>query len=207
MVDSQLIIIALLTGILFSIILLWLEMRNRQFNQSTISTFLDAASIPSFRNSVDKINKELSRARRSRSPLSLIVIGHHPTEPGLNHTPQTEATRLALVLNRRKNNDMTDFLLCGTVMRDALRDIDIMCYAGADYQYIIVLPESSKSNADYALARIKKVVEKNIANHLVAGVAEFPADGLILEDLVGYASNSMKNGNVVTQLEKRVDLN
>lgn len=207
MVDSQLIIIVLLTGLLFSIILLWLEMRNRQINHHIISTFLDAASIPSFRNSVEQINKELSRARRSGNPLSLIVIGHHPARLESSIMSQPNHSELPTVLNRRKKTDMTDFLLCGTVMRDALRDIDIICYAGANYQYVIVLPESSKTDADYALTRIKKVVNKNIADQLVAGVAEFPGDGLILEDLVGYATNLMNNGNIVTQLDKQVDLN
>jgi len=200
LVNSHLIITLLFIGLIFSLMFLWLERRNRQFSNHIIASFLDAASIPSFRNSLEYIHKELSRARRSHSPLSVITIGYHPVESGLHRNRQETSSGLQNVLGHHKKTDMTDFLLCGTVIRDALRDIDIVSFAAANSQYILVLPESTKAKAENALARIKNIVDKETADQFVTGVAEFPNDGLILEDLVAYATDSMKNRRPVAQL-------
>jgi len=82
-----------------------------------------------------------------------------------------------------------------------LRESDIACYDVPNNQYIIMLPESTREQATMTVTRLKKLLFKRTAGHLVAGIAEFPADGLIVEDLVKLSVQKFsanKNG----QLEK-----
>jgi hypothetical protein len=192
--NSQLIVILPLIGIGFfiSLMYLWQKRRNKKPSRYIESAFLDAASIPSFRSSIEHLNKELSRARRSHSPLSIIVIEHHPTESGINSSRQGDNSESLRIINRGRERDITDFLLCGKVIRDVLRDIDIISYAAVNNQFIIVLPGSTKSEAVDALRRIKGIIGMG-ADQILAEVAEFPNDGLILEDLVAHAANLIRN--------------
>ena len=188
--NSQLIVILPLIGFFISLLYLW--QRNKKPSRYIESAFLDAASIPSFRNSIELLNKELSRARRSHSPLSIIVIEYHPTESGFNSSRQGGNSESLRIISRGRERDITDFLLCGKVIREALRDIDITSYAAVKNQLIIVLPESTKSEAEDALRRIKGIIGMG-ADQWRAEVAEFPNDGLILEDLVAHAANLLSN--------------
>jgi hypothetical protein len=190
--NSQLIVILLvilpLIGFFISLMYLWQKRRNKKPSRYIESAFLDAASLPSFRNSIEHLNKELSRARRSHRPLSMIVIEHHPTESGSNSSRQSDNSESLRIISRGRERDITDFLLCGKVIREALRDMDITSYAAVNNQFIIVLPESTKSEAKDALRRIKGIIGMG-ADQLLAEVAEFPNDGLILDDLVAHAAN------------------
>ncbi len=198
--NSQLIIILVLIGFFISLVYLWQMGRNKKPSRYIESAFLGAASIPSFRNSIGHLNKELSRARRSHSPLSIIVIEHHPTESGSYISRQSDNPESLRFISRRGETDITDFLLCGKVIREALRDIDITSYAAVNNQFIIVLPESTKSEAEDALLRIKRMIGKS-ANQFLAEVAEFPNDGLILDDLVAHAANLIndRDDDTITQ--------
>jgi hypothetical protein len=201
--NIQLVIILPILGLFISLIILWQKRRNQKISRHIESLFLDAASIPSFRNSIGHLNKELSRARRSHSPLSIIVIEHRPTESRFKSMHQIDSSTSPIVINRRKESDITDFLLCGKVIREALRDIDITSYAAANNQFIIVMPESTKFEAENAIKRIKKIIGMG-ASHLHAEVAEFPNDGLILDDLVAHAANLISNRDSVSGSEDTI---
>jgi hypothetical protein len=202
--DSKFIVISLL-GLSIGIIFLLLKKRDQQFSRQIVSSFLEAASIPSFRNSIGHINKELSRARRSQSPLSIILIEHHPTESGFKNELHSNQLESPKVISRGKETDITDFLLSGKVIREVLRDIDIISYSAARQQYLVVLPESTKLKAENAMARIKKVVGKKTADQFITKIAEFPVDGLILDDLMAHATNSISSKDTVTRLDRQID--
>jgi hypothetical protein len=208
---SQLISTLPYIGLFISLVYLWLKIKVKKHGRYIDSAFLDAASIPSFRKTVESLNKELSRARRSHSPLSIIVIEHHPTESSPNSSRQDDSSKSPKSISRRKkrDGDITDFLLCGRVIRDALRDIDIISYAAVYNQFIIVLPESTKLEAMDALRRIKEIVGIG-ADQLLADVAEFPRDGLILDDLVAHAARLISNkneGTIVASLKNNENEN
>ena len=189
---SQLIVILPMIGLSISLMYLWQKRRNMKPSRYIEPALLDAASIPPFHKSIEHLNKELSRARRSHSPLSIIVIEHHPTESSSNSSRLSDNSDSLSIIIPSREGDLTDFLLCGKVIRDALRDIDIVSYAAVDNLFIIVLPESTKSEAEDALRRIKGIVGME-ADQWLAEVAEFPNDGLILDDLVAHAANLISN--------------
>lgn len=190
--NSQRIIILVVIVFFMTLVYLWQKRRNKKHSRHLESAILDAASIPSFHNSIGHLNKELSRARRSHRPLSIIVIEYHPTVSGSYISRQSDDSKSLKITSHRGETDMTEFFLCGKVIRDALRDIDITSYAAVNNQFIIVLPESTKSEAEDALRRIKRLAGRG-ANQFLAEVAEFPNDGLILDDLVLHAANLISN--------------
>ncbi|MFQ6112846.1 MAG: hypothetical protein ACE5NG_02025, partial [bacterium] len=79
------------------------------------------------------------------------------------------------------------FSLVGSILRESLRESDIATYDVTNNQYIVLLPESNKLQAMQTVMRLKKLLFKRTAGHLVAGIAEFPTEGLIIEDLVHSA--------------------
>lgn len=202
--NSQYIVILSLIGLVISILVLWQRMGNQKLSRQIETSLLNAASIPSLRNSIGHLNKELSRARRSQSPLSLIVIEHRPTKALFNNMHQGDSSDLPRIVNRRKEADVTDFLLCGKVIREVLRDIDITSYTAENYQFIIVLPESTKLEAKRALKRIKNIIGLGAGQFLTA-VSQFPDDGLILDDLIAHAVSSINKKNKNVDKEKNKD--
>jgi hypothetical protein len=192
--NSQLVVILPLIGLFILLPYLWQKMSNKKHTCYIELAALDAASIPSFRNSIELLNKELSRSRRSGSPLSMIVIEYYPTESGPISHRQSDSSKSHKFTSRHRerDRDITDYLLCGKVIRDELRDIDIISYAAAYNQFIIALPGSTKLEALAAFRRIKETIGIG-ADHLLAEVAEFPNDGLILDDLVAHAASLIGN--------------
>ncbi len=181
-------------GLFISIYLLWLEKKNRQPNKHFTVEFLKAASIPSFRDSILPINSELSRARRFEKSVSVIVIKYNSFEENLEQkNTQADASIVANIFSRHKNKEISwaNFLQCGIAVRDALRDIDLICFAGASYQYVIVLPETTRANAELLHKRLLDIVGSDISNQFDVGISEFPNDGLIIDDLVGSATDSI----------------
>ncbi|MDH3691644.1 MAG: hypothetical protein OEU36_19550 [Gammaproteobacteria bacterium] len=83
--------------------------------------------------------------------------------------------------------DTIRFWLSGCALRDALREIDVAAYDGANNQFVVALPESTEKQALLAVNRLNDIIGDRIATQLYIGVAEFPEDGLIMEDLIKHA--------------------
>ena len=82
------------------------------------------------------------------------------------------------------------FSLAGSLLGESLRESDIATYDVATNQYILVLPECDAAQAMQTVQRLKVLLFKRTAGHLIEGVAEFPKDGIIIEDLVAKAMES-----------------
>ena len=64
----------------------------------------------------------------------------------------------------------------------------MLAYDTQNNQFIISLPETNKAQAHHTIKRIKKLLGNRMANQLALGIAEFPGNGLILEDLIKHAT-------------------
>lgn len=152
-------------------------------SRRVISTMLEAMSIPAYRNSLPLFIKEIARARRFNHPLTVAVI-----KPAAQPTPRNVLS-LAPGLHAVKvaRGNLFPSMLLGPSVRDALRETDLISYDGARNYYVIILPESTKRQASQIIARITTIAEHAGVGSLHMGMAEFPADGLILEDLLSQA--------------------
>lgn len=183
-----------LTFLLVGTILMVLLRRNRKTifsaNGRLPSPDVQLGAIPTFRRSLPQLTNELARVRRYNRPLSIIVL-------------RIESDQLLLDLKRSLATDSGNgsassysnviqtlqlvFSLVGSILRESLRESDIACYDVANNQYVIMLPECTRKQAQLTIRRLKKLLFKRTAGHLVAGIAEFPGEGLIIEDLVKRA--------------------
>ena len=187
--STRLFAIFILEGILFIILLVaWLKYRSHRADMRAISSILEAAAIPAYSHSLPQLRNELSRARRYKRPLSIIVIrpnGAFTSTAETLHEDFNDSSQL-------KRLSLIEFLLCGPILRDAVREIDITTYDGENNQFIVALPETSESQA--AVNRFRNIVGKTIASQMVFGIAEFPSTGLTMEDLVNHGMAACAQG-------------
>lgn len=122
---------------------------------------------------------EFTRARRYEQPLTIVVVSPVQLEesPGGPSASNGSKTSGPDVLP----------LLVAVGLREALRESDVLCYRPMDRQFVLGLPQSDGDEARQALARVGALFLRRLNIGLVAGVAEFPADGLTLEDLEDIA--------------------
>lgn len=179
--STRLLAILILEGIVFIILLVaWLKYRSHRADMRAITSILESAAIPAYSHSLPQLRNELSRARRYKRPLSIIVIRPNgaftSTAEALpkNNNHSSQLKRLSLI----------EFLLCGPILRDAVREIYITTYDGENNQFIVVLPETYKSQAVETVNRFRNIVGRTIASQMVFGISEFPTTGLIIADLV-----------------------
>jgi hypothetical protein len=184
---------ALIGGVLLLFgTLLYLKQRNFKNGIRTINSIVDAAGIPIYRNSIPLIKKEISRVRRYQRTLSVVVIRAHSTLPEVSNDAMEgiSMSENGKVENALKQFTQIEYLLCGRILRDSLREVDLIVYDGAKNQFIIFLPESNRMDAEKAVRRLSEILGKRISNQLYYGISEFPTDGLIEEDLIERAVES-----------------
>ncbi len=198
------IVLVFLGGIILIILVSsWRQHRGRAVSRRTINAVLEAAAIPAYRQSLPELRKELSRVRRLQRPLTIVVIqlngafsqGHK----GLINVGSVNQS------NQLDELQLVEFVLCGSIFRDALRETDITTYDGVKKKFVIVLPESTKKDAIQSVKRLKDVISKAIADHLSVGIAEFPEDGLIIEDLINRATDRLNPETTIAVLEGQIE--
>ena len=192
--NNLLLSVILPTLLMFGLVVLAAVRRKRQrvraSNGRLIPPEKQLGAVPTYRRTLPQFTNELARVRRYNRPLTLVVL-------------RIESDQLLLDLKRSLmpetgdggvgsyNNIMQTiqlvFSLVGSILRESLRESDIATYDVAHNQYIILLPESDLKQATQTVRRLKKLLFKRTAGHLVAGIASFPEDGLIIEDLVNKA--------------------
>ncbi len=162
-------------------------------NGRMISPEMNLGAVPTFRRTLPQLSNELARVRRYNRPLSVLVLRIESDQLLLN-LKRSLASETGNGSAGSYNNIMQTiqlvFSLVGSILSESLRDSDIACYDVANNQYIILLPESDRAQATQTVQRLKKLLFKRTAGHLVAGIAEFPQEGLIIEDLVKTAMAS-----------------
>ena len=167
----------------------WRKYFKRKIDRRTISQLIKAAAISPFRKSLPHLNKEIARSRRFQHPLAIISIGLNGNIVPKGLDPDHDSSLLHSEMDIQQNGfwNHIGFILCGPIFRDALREIDITAYDWVRNQFVIALPETTKLQAMQTITRLKQIVEENVANHFVVGVAEFPQDGLIISELLDSA--------------------
>jgi hypothetical protein len=151
----------------------------------------EASGIPTFSQSLPQLRIEMASARRYQRPLALAVLtleGGTGTQTGRLNSPKGSngngngATSMASA-----EVIQLIFPLLGSVLKEVLRGMDKVTYDGARNHYVLVFPQTRKAEARQAVRRLKQLLVKRSSLSVMAGLAEFPADGLILEDLVSAA--------------------
>lgn len=103
--------------------------------------------------------------------------------------------------SREGNGDtktsVVDVLHNTPVLRETLRMTDIVAY-DEDRQFVVImLPGADNAHAAHTTHRIRKQLHLEHSNDVQTGCAEFPGDGLLLDDLILCASSRMGQEDVV----------
>jgi hypothetical protein len=138
-------------------------------------------AIASYRRSLPQLRFALSRARRYEHSITLAVM-----RLGREQLLQSMKNLAGGWTNASLASHFY-FTFIGALLRDNLRESDIVTYDAAADQYVILLTETPTAEARHALLRLNALIFKHTAVYLRIGIAEFPTDGLIVEDLVNGA--------------------
>jgi hypothetical protein len=156
-----------------------------------VAAVLAGAGVPTLRQALPRMQAELDRARRYGRPLAVLVIScAAPLRVSADTTG--EARRV----NGSSNGDAHGPVLGGSVLvpalvasvlREMVREVDLVSYAPARMSCVIVLPEVGAADAIHALVRVRDRCLKRLMFPLRAGIAVFPDDGWIFDELFALA--------------------
>jgi hypothetical protein len=151
-----------------------------------LSRVLAAGGVPTFRQAVVKLFAELDRARRYKRPLAILVFmdDRQPTTLAAGHSLQ-DAAAAAL-----SNGSALVPAFLASVLREIVREADIVTYAATLGRCIVMMPEVPKADARLALDRIGHICANRLTFSIRAGVAAFPDDGWTLEELIQQAERT-----------------
>jgi len=172
------IILACLTSFLLG--LLWQRHRNSAKVAKSLQAGWHRTILP-YSKSLTRMIAELERARRYHRTLTLtvLVVVYEMNKPKRRGLPT--------VLGDAGLTSQLLLSLVSSLLRENMRSSDIVTYNATNDHYIILSPESSLANAEQAVARLQNLISNRTKITMRFVVAEFPADGLILPDLVARA--------------------
>ena len=165
----------------------------------------EISDIPTYRPSLPALVAELTRARRYERPLAIVVlelerecfIEQGSRVAGKNGNGNG-ADRVALA----RTAQVVSFIL-GSILRGTLRESDIAAYAATEDRYVILLAESDQVRAQNTVQRLHELFQRRAHAHFRAGIAEFPADGVTLGELVSSAQREWRHRSVqVSELSR-----
>jgi len=168
------------------------NLRKRR-NLIDVSELFKETTIPLYKNYLPMLNKEFSRIRRFEHSMTIATLKLNGFVPE-HMWKSNQKDHLKLVKSVQdydvKSIPNAEFIYCGLVIKISIRDIDTIVYDPVNYQFIIIFPEINIVQAQSCIDRIKEIIGNRLADHLIFGLAEFPQNGLILDDLIKYAVNS-----------------
>jgi hypothetical protein len=145
----------------------------------TTAAILAGAGVPRFREALPTISAELARARRYGRTLTVVLFAVDGAQPSGTRNGHPEAERDAASA------------LCAAalaaLLRETMRDIDIVTYASTLGRCVVVMPEVDRGEALLAVNRLRDLCARRLALPVRADLAVFPRDGLTLEELVRVA--------------------
>ena len=178
----------LLASVSFVLIFVLIRKRHEKVNASgNLGSDLQLGAVPTLRRTHERMLNELARVRRYQRPLAIVVLRLESDQLLLDlkrNLVPASGNGSVEAYNQVMQTIQLVFSLVGSILKESLRESDVAAYDVPNNQYIIMLPESTRDQASLTVTRLKRLLFKRTAGHLVAGIVEFPEDGLILGDLI-----------------------
>lgn len=153
---------------------------------------LDDGSLLSFHHALPRLSYEVARARRYERPFTITMFTVDAWRLESEHGVQIPAvvqaaSEEALDLTRTWASSAMMTVLLATLLRETLRESDIITYSPRFALCLVGLPETRVDGARAAVQRVQSVCVERLLAPIKAGVAEFPKSGWTLEDLIRHA--------------------
>ena len=126
--------------------------------------------------------QELARSRRYDRTLSAVMLSLR--EPDI--TPATNGNGNGK--NGSAGVSAIWALAAGSLIQNGLRDSDLIAWDMAMNRYVALLPEANLQQSQQAANRLIGLIREHVPLHVTAGVSEFKADGVTVEDLLKSAA-------------------
>jgi GGDEF domain-containing protein len=121
---------------------------------------------------------ELRRARRYQRPLSLMILDIAVAEA--LHGAAARTHRIAQCIR------------LGELLQEVLRETDLPGYEPATQEFVALLPEADSAAAEEVGERIRRLWSAQPgAVNLTIGMATYPEDGLLLDNLMDAARRAL----------------
>jgi diguanylate cyclase (GGDEF)-like protein len=135
--------------------------------------------LANYRRLVDALDSEIKRYNRSRIPFAIVLLD-------MDHLKKINDAHGHLVGSRA---------LCrlADILRLNCREIDVAARYGGD-EFVLVLPEASGNAAHHVAQRISDRLQNDGLEPSLSvsiGVANYPADGTTLEELLSAADRAL----------------
>jgi len=139
------------------------------------------AAIPRYRRSLHRLTAELERGRRYHRALTVTVLA-----VDFDQHKQKKRNLISLSGNTEVASQFF-FSLVSSLLRDNVRGSDLVTYDVTNDYYVLLFPEATAAATEQTLRRLQQLVMQRSKVMLRYGIAEYPKDGLIVQDLVGRA--------------------
>jgi hypothetical protein len=171
---------------------------------SHAESVMDALALSAFPNRANDIDSEsqrikieLTRSRRYRRPLSLVVIE--------SESEDERTTREMLKSIQQDLLNRFTSARVGQIIDDRIRQTDLVLRDRRG-RFIILCPETDLENASLLAKRIAEAVKERTSLHVLWGVAAFPEEALTFDDLLQKArerlvDSMMENHEPIAMVE------
>ena len=164
-----------------------------------------ATSLISFSQARPSLELGMEHARRLEYNLAIIVIQElDQAAPGMAAANDEPGTRKE---DERLETRTNGVLRNTSLLRKVLRMTDIEAYNEDGQFVVIMLPGIDNVGATHTIQRIRKQLDLESGSDVQTGCAEFPGDGLLLDDLVSIASSRMAQSETVVRIHPETRLN
>jgi hypothetical protein len=146
-------------------------------------------AIPIQGRSVSYISEELERARRYQRTLTVAVarVQNGTARTGKSNGNGKGNGAYGSILF---SSALVTYSVLACIVRRMLRANDAISYDLTINGCVLLLVEIDRAGAIQCLGRIQKLIHDRAALELSIGIAEYPADGYTLEELIKTAENS-----------------
>ena len=167
-----------------------------------------ATSLISFSQAQPSLELGMEHARRLEYKLAIIVIQELDSAESKMAAANDE-------LNTRKENGgmetrIVDVLRNTSLLRESLRMTDIMAY-DEDRQFVVIMlpgvDNAHTAHATHTAQRIRMQLRLEPCHGVQIGCAEFPGDGLLLDDLITSALSRLGESEAITRIHPGAQLN
>jgi hypothetical protein len=174
----------LLLSVLGGFALVWRARRN---GPSYAPAFV-VLGIPALQEAMPAFERELTRARRYQRPATMVAVDVSPADcESLRHellrddmaeSPEFERLQVRNLLHAR----------LATMLGAELRETDVAAFGPKNGLYYILLPEADRSHAEALGKRLQESFRTLTGVSLALGVALFPDEELVVQELLSRAS-------------------
>lgn len=148
---------------------------------------LAAAGVPRFRDALPRMVLELERARRYGRPLSVALVGPESAHAHEGNGGSSPVSHNGHSGSAPPTSGPLFAALLGSLLRELMRETDIVAYAAALDRCVIVMPEMGEEESRLAVRRLRELCAARLGVPIRTQVAAFPHDGLTLEELLKLA--------------------